>query len=181
MTTEFSKIRSLPLTTRLHQELIEDAINLGCVKAKVIPIKSITLGHWVKLQCQYGCSYFGKRFTCPSLSPTSDEMSEILLDYEKALIIQTRHSSEVHTAALELENSFKKKGYYKAFALEALPCNLCEECTIESYCLYPEKARPTLQACGIDVPHTLNNIGWEMASASSRCSDHQAIGMILVD
>lgn len=180
MLTPPTNLRSLPAGMLANQELIEDALSVGCIKAKIIHIKNITLGSWVRLKCQFGCPYYGKRFTCPSATPSSDEMAGILMDYEKAIVVELKSSSEVHDAVLNLENRYKQKGFYKAFALDALPCNLCEECTIDTHCMYPEKARPTLQACGIDVPQTMSNIGWNFAATLQACTEEHSVGMVLI-
>ena len=60
-----TKLRSLPAETLTNQELIEDALSFGCLNVKIIQIKNITLASWVRLKCQFGCPYYGKRFTCP--------------------------------------------------------------------------------------------------------------------
>ena len=52
------KIKALPEKIRLNQELIQEAICLGCTKAKVILTKTISIANWMKLQCQYGCSQY---------------------------------------------------------------------------------------------------------------------------
>jgi len=93
MDSKMSKITNFPTEIRDHQTIIKDAQNLGAVKAKVILTRNIHLGNWVKLHCQYGCAYYGKRFTCPPYSPTNDEMSEILMDYEKAPSFNTKLTS----------------------------------------------------------------------------------------
>lgn len=50
-------------------------------------------------------------------------------------------------------------GYYKAFALGAGPCNLCvNKCDFRKSCLHTELARPSLEACGIDVYQTAANV-----------------------
>ncbi len=180
MVTPTTNLRSLPAETLTNQELMEDALSFGCLNAKIIHIKNITLANWVRLKCQFGCPYYGKRFTCPSATPTSDEMAEILMDYEKAIVVEMKKSSEVHDAVLNIENRYKQKGFHKAFALDALPCNLCEICTIDTHCAYPEKARPTLQACGIDVPQTMSNIGWDFAIAYQGCTEEHSVGMVLI-
>jgi len=108
-------------------------------------------------------------------------MGEILMDYQRALVLQTPKSSDVHPVILGLEERFKQKGFSKAFGLDALPCNLCTTCSIETHCEYPEKARPTLHACGIDVPQTLSNIGWDFAVQFQPCTEDHSIGMVLVD
>ena len=164
-----------------NQELTDEAISLGCTKAKVIHTKTILLGSWNKIQCQYGCQNYGKRFTCPPCSPTVDEMSRILLDYHKAMIIQSANTKEIREIGVKLETSFKGKGFHKAFALSAAPCDLCETCTLEIGCAYPTKARPSLHACGIDVIQTIFNNGWSLASDMQTCSETLPIGMVLIN
>ena len=181
MVSDPPNVTQFPSRITSNQELIEDALNRGCTQVKIIAVREIALGHWVRLRCQFGCSYFGKRFTCPTFSPTCDEMGEILMDYQRALILQTEKADEVHPVILDLEARFKQKGFFKAFGLVALPCNLCEVCHIETHCEYPDKARPTIHACGIDLPQTLSNIGWDFAVQFQPCTEKHSIGMVLVD
>ncbi len=181
MVSDPPKVTPFPSRIVSNQELIAEALEKGCTQVKVIPVKEIALGHWVRLRCQYGCSYFGKRFTCPTFSPDCDEMGDILREYKRALILQTPKSEEVNSVILALESSFKQRGFFKAFGLDALPCNLCETCNIELHCEYPDKARPTLHACGIDVPQTLSNISWDFAVQFQPCTENHSIGMVLVD
>ena len=44
-------VKFLPENTRSNQELIQEAIHLGCTKAKVISTKSISTARWMNLQC----------------------------------------------------------------------------------------------------------------------------------
>ena len=125
-----------------NQELIQEALNLGCLKAKVITTKTICLAHWLKTQCQFGCPYFGSRLTCPPFTPNLEEVSELLLEYQKAILIEAPDSNKVREIVVSLEDSLKSKGFYKAFGLCATVCNLCEECTIETHCKHPTQARP---------------------------------------
>ncbi|MGV7221277.1 MAG: DUF2284 domain-containing protein [Nitrospinales bacterium] len=180
MDTKTLKAKNNPTEFRSHQKLISEANDQGAVKAKIILTKDIPLANWVKLQCQYGCEFYGKRFTCPPCSPTSDEMSEVLMDYQKAIIIQMDDSNKVLEAILNLEESLKKQGYYKAFGICALPCNLCEVCTIDTNCQHPEKARPTFQACGMDVPQIMAKLGWTNGKTITPCTDSHPMGMVLI-
>ena len=174
-------IKMIPESIRSNKELIEEALGFGCKKAKVISTKAISLAHWVKLQCQFGCSNHAKLFTCPPFTPESDEMGEILEEYDQALLIYAKDDTNVQEIVLHLETRFKQKGYQKAFALGAQPCNLCDPCTISTFCQYPEKARPTLQACGIDVNTTVSNNGWTEVIQHKPCSDFHPIGIILLN
>ena len=173
-------IKMMPASIRSNQELIQEALDFGCAKAQVISTKAISLAHWVKLQCQFGCSNHGKLFTCPPFTPESEEMAEILEEYDQALLIYANHDTNVQEIVIHLETRFKQNGYQKAFALGAQPCKLCDPCTISTFCQYPEKARPTLQACGIDVNATVSNNGWADVIQHKPCSDSHPIGMILL-
>lgn len=164
-----------------YQGLAEEAISLGCSKAKIILTKTILLGSWNKIQCQYGCQHYGKRFTCPPCSPSADEMSRILLDYHKAIIIESADTKAIRDIVVKLEESLKDKGYHKAFALSATACDLCETCTLETGCAYPAKARPSLRACGIDVVQTISNNGWGLNGDLQPCSENLPIGMVLIN
>ncbi len=173
-------IKRLPETTCSNQELIQQAIDLGCTKAKVISTQSISMGHWMSLQCQYGCSQYGSVLTCPPHTPNTDEMAEILAEYEKALLINASPETNVREIGIHLEKYLKDKGSNKAFALCAQPCDLCDPCTVATNCRYPEKARPTLQACGIDVNETIHKNGWHDLDQQAPCSPTHTIGMVLL-
>lgn len=173
-------IKALPKNIRSNQELIQEALRLGCTKAKVILTKTISMANWMKLQCQYGCSHYGSLLTCPPYAPNAEEMSEVLVDYEKALLINADSETNIRETVIHLENLLKEKGFGKAFALSAQPCDLCDPCTVATKCRYPEKARPTLQACGIDVNETINNNGWDDLGQQTPCAPTHAIGMVLL-
>ena len=173
-------IKSLPKNIRLNQELIQEAIRLGCAKAKVILTKTISIAHWVKLQCQYGCSHYGSVLTCPPFTPDAGEMSEVLVEYEKALLINASPEKNIREIVVQLEKLLKEKGFNKALALSAQPCDLCDPCTIATNCQFPKKARPTLRACGIDVNETIHNNGWRDLGQQTPCAPAHAIGMVLI-
>ena len=173
-------VKKMPKNIISNKELIQEALDLGCTKAKVVLTQTISIANWVKLHCQFGCSQYAKLLTCPPCTPDSEEMAEILNEYEKALLINANLGANVQEIVVSLENSFKKKGYFKAFALGAKPCDLCNPCTVSTFCQYPEKARPTLQACGIDVQSTIDKNGWTDLSNQIPCSDSHTIGMVLL-
>lgn len=173
-------VKLIPKSIRSNQELIQEALNLGCTKAKVVLTQTISLAHWVKLHCQFGCSQYAKLLTCPPCTPDAEEMAEIIGEYEKALLINAGPNANVQDIVVSLENNFKQKGYEKAFALGARPCDLCDPCTVTTFCQHPDKARPTLQACGIDVKTTVDKNGWTDLANHKPCSDSHTIGMVLL-
>ena len=109
-------------------------------------------------------------------------MGEILMGYERALLIEGSDSSDTNQIIIQLEEQFKKKGFFKAFAIGAVACSLCIPCTIDTECQHPEKARPTLQACGIDMRSTIFKNGWGTPhSQPEPCSPENNIAMLLVN
>ena len=110
-------VKSIPKSVLSNQELIQEALDLGCTKAKVVLTQTISMAHWGKLHCQFGCSQYAKLLTCPPYTPDVDEMVEILMEYEKALLINAAPNANVQEIVVRLENSFKQKGYFKAFDL----------------------------------------------------------------
>ena len=175
-----NNIKRFPKKISSNQELIKEALDLGCTKAKVVLTETISMAHWVKLHCQFGCPQYAKLLTCPPFTPDCDEMAEIIHEYKKALLINTAPNSNVQEIVVRLENIFKEKGFSKAFALGAKPCDLCDPCTVSTFCQHPEKARPTLQACGIDVVTTAYKNGWADLASDKPCSESHAIGMVLL-
>jgi len=181
MGTQTSNIKPFPLDIKSNKDAIQEALERGASRAKIIWTKTIAIGTWGKLQCQFGCSHYGKLHTCPPNTPSSDETSEILADYQRALLIYAGPECNMREMVTGLEETFKTKNYYRAFGLTSRPCDLCQECTIDTFCKYPEKARPTLQGCGIDVQSTVFNNGWGDVSPGKPCSSVENIGLILLD
>jgi predicted metal-binding protein len=61
--------------------------------------------------------------------------------------------------AAQLEIKIFLDGYYKAWAMGCGPCLICRVCNPES-CRYPQYARPSMEACGIDVYATARKAGF---------------------
>jgi predicted metal-binding protein len=61
-----------------------------------------------------------------------------------------------------LERELFLDGYYSAFAMSFGPCNLCATCDLSSPCRHPEMARPSMEACGIDVYATARGAGFPL-------------------
>ncbi|MCD1293857.1 hypothetical protein CUJ83_02445 [Methanocella sp. CWC-04] len=161
------------------QHLKSFAQELGITDIKRIPVMDIIVDDWVRLKCQYGCPNYGRRLTCPPHSPAPDAMRKILESYSKAFIIRydvpggqenMQNGSHLDGLSVALDTFFKLErftflnGYRKVFVFGLNYCPGCEECIVlsdpDAPCLYPVIARPSLEACGIDVQQTLENAGW---------------------
>ena len=114
MVTDISSHRRAGVPHISAQEIVSTARKMGAVNAKVIQSHTIFLGNWTRLKCQFGCPHFGRTFTCPTFTPTTQEMSDILLDYEKAVVVEAKQAADVHRLVLALETHFREMGFNKA-------------------------------------------------------------------
>ena len=60
------------------------------------------------------------------------------------------------------------------------PYSPMPEYTAES-CRYPEKARPSMEACGIDVYKTVRNNGWKLEVVRSEQDLCSIVSLILIE
>jgi len=103
------------------ETVLEEAYELGCEEAKVIDPKTISIGNWVRWKCLYGCPLYNKDGCHPPDAPGVEETRELLKEYSKALLIKGYNGSKISEITIKLEKSAYELGYYKAFALIALP------------------------------------------------------------
>jgi predicted metal-binding protein len=143
------------------KRLCSIALELGAEEAKIIKAEDVVVADWVRLKCQYGCDGYGKSLTCPPYSPTPEQTRKILSCYKYAILVRFPPDSDIHRAMAKLEREAFLSGYYSAFAMVAGPCTLCDECSLD-YCRNPELARPSMEACGIDVYSTARRAGFNI-------------------
>jgi len=149
------------------EKYCEKAIQAGATNAKVIHPSTVVTAPWVRFKCLFGCPY-KHRYSCPPHTPTPAETRSILDSYNRAILFRveapySKERSKEIVAYLDmlvkLEGELFKDGYYKAFVMLAGPCIVCKECgKVEGVpCRFPEKTRPAMEACGIDVYQTARN------------------------
>jgi predicted metal-binding protein len=142
----------------------------GAAHALIISVEEVAVAEWVRLKCQYGCGAYGRRLTCPPYSPTPDTTRKMLSEYSTALLmkferisredeVDSSTSRRIRELVYELEKRIFFDGFYKAFGMGAGPCPLCDVCDVGGRCEFPRKARPSMEACGIDVFATARNCG----------------------
>jgi len=76
-----------------------------------------------------------------------------------------------------------KDGYYKALLFLAGPCTLCKECgkLKGNPCEFGDRARPAMEACGIDVYQTARNNGFFIETLREKTETQNAYCLMLVD
>jgi len=164
-----------------HNVLIKEAISLGCEQAYPIYTHQISIARWVQLKCKYGCNEYNKKLTCPPHSPSYDEMKEILKEYTHALLLHGHMSWQMRYMITKIEEKAFSMGFYKAFGLGAGPCQLCEHCDTVSTCIRTEDARPSMEACGIDVFQTVRNLNLKIETLTSKADEVNIYGLILLE
>jgi predicted metal-binding protein len=160
-------------------------------------------------KCRYGCRAYGKHLTCPPYTPKPEETRKLLEEYKKAIIARfdvkpnrkVSHRNlhhflwnailKMHDTMFELERFSFISGYYKAFALTALPCSYCEDCIPEKeklmdnipkrLCEHQDKARPSMEGCGIDVFSTARSVGYEIEVLTSPDQKTAFFGLLLLE
>lgn len=158
---------------------IKRAVKLGAKDAKIIPAKTIATGEWVRLKCQFGCDLYGERLTCPPRSPTPETTRRMLTQYKRAILIHGDEKTDICDIVASLEKEIFLDGYYKAFGMACGPCELCSACSKE--CRYPEKARPSMEACGIDVYATARANGLPIEVLRSGNCGGNYYGVVLIE
>jgi predicted metal-binding protein len=152
------------------------------IKAKIVSPADVVTAEWVRLKCQFGCDGFGGCLVCPPYSPTAEQMRKVLDCYKRAILIHFNSFAKVKATVVEIEREIFLAGAWKAFGLGAGPCYFCRNCPVEKgICRHSEKARPSMEACGIDVYTTARKAGFpiEVVRTHHQCPNYY--GLILVD
>ena len=166
------------------------ARSLGVSQAKIIDSKTVVVGNWVRLKCQFGCGGYGECLTCPPYSPTPRTTEKVLAEYSRGLLMQIekisfkdegRISKKFKKIVADLERDIFLDGYYKALGMASGPCSLCSICDISKPCKYPRRARPSMEACGIDVYQTARNNGLRLEVVKSRELPCSYLSLILIE
>jgi len=114
----------------------------------------------------------------------------MLEDYSKALILiydippkpkERRARGKMRKDIASLEREMFLDGHYKAFGMASGPCNLCWTCDTTQPCKFEDFARPSMEACGIDVYATLANVSYKLEVVKSYHQIWHYSGLILID
>ncbi|MCX7816090.1 MAG: DUF2284 domain-containing protein [Syntrophales bacterium] len=145
---------------------------------KLIPATSVIVDERVRLKCQVPlCDSFHKNLMCPPFVISVDEFRRVLKAYKRGLLLQVtarigekgNNREEVYTHARrlhEIVNIGEREAFHLGFRFAAGfiggCCHLCEQCVAvegSRMCRHPFRARPSMEAVGIDVQATLEAVG----------------------
>jgi len=190
------------------EELLEDLRKIHS-DFKVISTEKVVVAEWVRWKCMFGCKAYGKHLNCPPYVPPVEETRKLLRCYETAILarFEAKPNYEVpperihhflwdaikdmYDKMFEMERHAFLSGYYKAFALYALPCAYCDPCipekednidfAVRRFCRFQHKIRPSMEASGIDVFQTVRNAGYEIKVLTSPYEKIFFFGLLLLE
>jgi predicted metal-binding protein len=180
------------MTEKDLKKYYDYALQSGATSVMQIHPSSVVTAPWVRWKCQFGCAGYDSSYCCPPHTPTFEETRKVLDTYYRALLfhIQTSPTRGRETilkkyrhSLINLEGEMFKDGYYKAFVFLAGPCNLCKECgkVTGTFCTHSDRARPSMESCGIDVFQTARNNGFHIETLREETEPRNNFCLMLVD
>ncbi|MFH1578437.1 MAG: DUF2284 domain-containing protein [Candidatus Omnitrophota bacterium] len=161
--------------------LCKKGLKFGAKDCKIIKTSTIKTGAWVRNKCQYGCPGFGKRLTCPPYSPRPEQTQKVLNCFKEAILVHGDDEADITGIVFKIEKEAFLSGFYKAFGMGAGPCDLCSRCNINARCKHAYKARPSMEASGIDVFKTVRNNGYKIEVVRSAYCKANYFGLVLIE
>jgi len=153
---------------------------------RTLPIKAgdVVVDDRVRLKCRIPiCEAYGRNLMCPPHVPPVEEFRTALAGFSDAVLVQLTASlpkdpkdpkKDVFAAAKRLhelvnlgERTAFEEGFRFATGLIGGCCRLCDECEgvkPGGRCAHPFKARPSMEAMGIDVTATTEKAGIDVPS-----------------
>ena len=141
---------------------------------KIIETNRIPFSESVVEACRANrCGKYATCWTCPPGVGTLAELQRRITSYEKAAVFTCKYDLEdcfdfegmtegaiaTQKLLLQIVGQMKADGV-EVSALGCEGCILCEKCTYpDAPCRYPDKAIPSVEACGINVVELARNIG----------------------
>ena len=161
--------------------LKQHALSHGFFAAVELDPAMIRSQAWVRAKCAYGCSEYGRRWSCPPHSLDQAGFAELLEDYSRALLVAGQPPLRAfQEQLLALEKEAFLAGCKKALVFSGGPCCWCESCPPDR-CAFPEKRRPSLESCGCDVFALAESCGIPVAPLRQSDDFVQYIGLLLVE
>ncbi len=169
-----------------------EATESGATHARKIHPSTVVTAPWVRLKCRFGCSSYDKGYCCPPHTPTPEETRATLDTYRRAILFHMeapaapdrgKRFKKYFEMLTDLEGEIFKDGYYRALVFLAGPCFLCKECSRPqgNPCVHGDRARPSMEACGIDVFQTARNNGFFIKTLSEKTQTQNVYCLMLVD
>jgi len=166
----------------------QKALELGTSQVEVIPAQWVQVDERVRLKCLVPrCFNYGQCVYCPPYSPEPEFMRQAFSRFRWAVLLRNyvvpvedyadisryqshalKHGRKTSEIVAKIEIMAFADGYYLAVGFSSGSCrdSLCGStlCQVldSGRCRFPFRARPSMEAVGIDVFGLATKIGWEM-------------------
>ena len=163
----------------------KDAIIACCRQHQVVdqwfiePAQVVT-ADWIRFKCQFGCDSYGASLCCPPHTPSAAATRRILDEYQVALLLSFAGEEAATTALVALERDLFLLNYYKVISFAVGRCTRCDACSLNR-CSHPTQARPSMQACGIDVFGTLRSTGIAIDVVADKETPVRRYALLLIE
>jgi len=191
MERKIKKISRDVSDAQLKQDLKQyqdKSLELGASRVKVVKADEIPVDERVTLKCQIPlCFGYGVCANCPPYTLKPAELRALLKKYQWAIFFVTDIPSEiivrdkvtikervaayqnVYKIVTEIESMAFYDGHYLAFGFGAGSCRhtfcgLEKDCQAMrgEKCKFSLRARPSMEAVGIDVYKMVDSVGWDI-------------------
>jgi predicted metal-binding protein len=189
------------------------ALGMGASAAAVMPASDVVIDERVRLKCTVPrCIRAGETPNCPPYAPDLELVRKAVGRYHYAILFECkvepvqdyvpgtgttpeekRRALSFHeqsgTIAYELERQAYKDGYHLAMAFGGGSCKdyLCKGMICQyidsGRCRFPHRARPAMEAVGMDVLDLVRKAGWQayaLVDDLSRVPCAITVGIIFV-
>ena len=172
----------------------QKALETGADQAKIISANQVVVDERVRMKCLIPlCHLYGESPNCPPYTPEPEEMRKVLSKFSYAIFIRNdvlpvedfiddekwhrahmKHQGKTHRLVSEVEALAFNDGYYLAMGFAAGGCKtaLCggQICQFldSGRCRFPLKARPSMEAVGIDAYRLATQVGWDIYPVAHR-------------
>jgi predicted metal-binding protein len=165
-------------------DLVSNAESLGATQAKVISPATISVKDEIIELCKEPlCESYGKTINCPPHTMKPGVLRSKICNYKNAILFKIDVPTEtllserrfdkfrkiyhiaIHLEAMAIEAGFKESRAFAAGSCKPVFCPdyQCQALLAESSCRYPDLARPSMEAVGIDVFQLIRDVGWQIS------------------
>lgn len=180
-------------------ELCDHALGLGANAAVVVPASTLVVENRFVDLCKEGCPSYGLSPGCPPHAMTPAEFRTMLKGYSDAVLFRVNASMDdlqgegrlsvaslVHDISAALERKARMLGFVRVYALAAGSCKelFCKEgsCVVLAAgeaCRFPDRARPSVSAHGVDVGKLCSAVGWKLSWEGEGGAESAVMGMMM--
>lgn len=199
----------MPIALAPYNELIALALSLGASAAVVLSPDVLVVEERFAVMCRepYRCPSYGLAPGCPPHAPSSTAFRALLTTYRSMLVFKIDApvavlmgparlaiARTIHTIAAGVEQAAQAQGFSRTTGMAAGSCKelFCAEhdCAILSGdhpCRFPDLARPSISAVGIDFSTLAAQAGWPFARIEPESSLVEQVttglmaGLVLLD